>query len=226
MWEQAQRDEMVSIWTVCAGEPPSSDLSPFAQELHDRWKLDQNAPAGRRREDQISCQRLGVSSRYFSIPDCIYRRHPVSGEYMYAAEAALNGALQAGDDQVIQSLMEELEQSVDASAELVSPLGLGNHVDHQLTRRAVEDLGRPLWYYADFPYVLRNNTFWEQLEGEGWISRLFPITKGGLAAWVDAISAHASQVSTFWADDPAMRHEVADYLLSNGGIRLWRKPGA
>ncbi len=226
VWEQAKQNEMVSIWTVCAGEPPSSELSPFARELHDRWELDHNAPAQRRIEDQNSCQRLGASSRYFSTPDCIYRRNPASGEYLYASEAALNSALQAGDGQVIQSLQVELKQCLDPSAELVSPLGLGNHVDHQLARRAAEGLDRPLWYFADFPYVLRNTTFGEQLEREGWSSRLFPITEDGLAAWVDSISAHASQVSTFWANDLAMRQVVADYLNSSGGIRLWRKPGA
>ena len=58
-------------------------------------------------------------------------------------------------------------------------------------------------------------TYWEQLEGEGWTSQLFPISEDGLAAWVDSIRAHASQVSTFWADDLAMRQAVTNYLHSN-----------
>jgi LmbE family N-acetylglucosaminyl deacetylase len=208
VWEEAQRGEKVSIWTVCAGEPPSAELSPFARELHARWKLDQNAPS---------------SSRYLPISDCIYRRHPTTGEYLYHTEAALNGTLQAGDDLVIQSLQDELIRSQEPDSSYVSPLGLGNHVDHQHTRHAAESFGRTLWYYADYPYVIRNATLLEQMEMVGWASQVFPISQAGLMAWTDSISAHASQVSTFWANDQAMRLEVAGYLHANGGIRLWRK---
>ncbi len=224
MWEQAQHGELVSIWTICAGEPPFEDLSPFARELHQRWELGQNAPAQRRMEDRKSAQRLGASSRYFSITDCIYRRDPGTGEYMYAAEAALNGSLQAGDFRVIHKLQEELQRSLEPDVIFVCPLGLGKHVDHQLTRLAAEGLERCLWYYADFPYVLQNKTRLEQLETNGWISQVFPITQEGLAAWMDSISAHASQISTFWVNDLAMRQSVTEYLQSTGGIRLWKKP--
>jgi LmbE family N-acetylglucosaminyl deacetylase len=224
VWEQAKAGQAVSIWTVCAGEPPGRDFSPFAQELHARWEVGQNALVERRIEDVISCRRLGASYRYFSVPDCIYRRHPQSGEFMYASEAALNGPLQLGDTQLVHTLFTELSQSVQSEAVLVCPLGLGNHVDHQLTRQAVELLGLPLWYYADYPYVLRCKTQLEQMGREGWVSQVFPISQGGLAAWIDSISAYASQISTFWASDLEMRRSVMEYMQWNDGIRLWRKP--
>jgi LmbE family N-acetylglucosaminyl deacetylase len=226
VWEQAQQGEMVSIWTICAGEPTFEDLSPFAIQLHQRWELGQNAPAKRRMEDLNSSQRLGASNRYFSIPDCIYRRDPGTGEFIYTSEAALNGALQAGDSQVIHKLQEEIQLSLEPATVLVCPLGLGNHVDHQLTRRAAEGLGQDYWYYADYPYVLQNGTRLEQMEADGWISQAFPITPHGLSAWMDSISAYASQISTFWVNDLAMRQAVTDYHGSNGGIRLWKKPPA
>ncbi len=224
VWEQAQLGEMVGIWTVCAGEVPSDDLSPFAKELHARWGLGQNGPAQRRIEDQASVQTLGAYSRYFSILDCIYRLDPETGENMYNSEAALNGMLQAGDLHIIQSLQEEMRHSLDRKSIFVCPLGLGNHVDHQLTRLAAEGLEHELWYYADFPYVLRNKTCLEQMEEEGWTSRVFLISPHGLTAWTDSISAHASQISTFWENELAMQQAVEDYLYSNGGVRLWKKP--
>jgi LmbE family N-acetylglucosaminyl deacetylase len=226
VWEQAQQGELVSIWTICAGEALFEELSPFARGLHQRWELGQNAPAERRMEDFRSSQRLGASSRYFSITDCIYRRDPGTGEFMYASEAALNGALQAGDSQVIHKLEEEIQRSLEPHSDLVCPLGFGKHVDHQLTRRATEGLEQDFWYYADYPYVLQNGTLLEQMEADGWISHAFPITPDGLTAWMDSISAHASQISTFWVNDLAMRQAVTEYLHSNGGIRLWKKPRA
>jgi len=224
VWEQAQAGEMVSIWTVCAGEPPAGDFSPFVQELHARWELGENASAQRRVEDTNSCRRLGASYHYFSIPDCIYRRHPQMGEFMYASETALNGPLQPGDTQVIHSLQEVLMRSLQPDVVLVCPLGLGAHVDHQLTRLAAEGLGRELWYYADFPYLLQRKALVEQMEQEGWVSQVFPISLEGLEAWQDSVSAHASQISTFWVSDLAMRQAVADYLGWYKGLRLWRMP--
>jgi LmbE family N-acetylglucosaminyl deacetylase len=226
VWEQAQAGQVADIWTVCAGKPPVGDFSPFAQELHTRWEVSQNSPAERRIEDVDSCRRLGASHRYFSIPDCIYRRHPQTGEFMYASEAALNGPLQPGDTQVIHTLLEELRQSLQPDATLVCPLGLGNHVDHQLTRQAVEGLVCTPWYYADYPYVLHCEAKLEQMEQEGWVSQVFPISQGGLAAWLDSISAHGSQISTFWASDLEMRQAVTEYLHWNDGIYLWRKPAS
>jgi len=224
LWEQTQIAEMVSVWTVCAGEPPLEDLSPFAKELHARWEVGQNAPAQRRNEDNRSCHRLGASIRYFSIPDCIYRRHPITNEIMYPSEASLNGPLQPGDFQVIRTLQDEIRQSLPPNAILVCPLGLGHHVDHQLTRHAAEGLNHPLWYYADYPYVLRDNAQLELMEQEGWVSQVFPISVEGLAAWMDSISTHGSQISTFWESELAMRQAVTYYLYWNDGIRLWRKP--
>jgi LmbE family N-acetylglucosaminyl deacetylase len=226
VWEQAHRGEQVSLWTVCAGETPAGDFSPFANELHTRWDVGQNAPAQRRIEDIKSCQRLGAMPRYFSFPDCIYRRHPQTNEFMYASEVALNGPLQPGDLIVIRTVQEEIRQSLPPDAILVCPLGLGNHVDHQLTRQAAEGLDRQAWYYADYPYILRWNTQVDRMEQEGWVSQVFPISGDGLSAWMDSISAHRSQISTFWASDYDMRQAIMNYLHSNDGIRLWKKPAA
>ncbi len=143
---------------------------------------------------------------------------------MYASETALNGRLHPGDTQVIHTIQEALKRSLQSNVVLVCPLGLGAHVDHQLTRLAVEGLGRTLWYYADFPYVLRRKALVEQLEQEGWVSQVFPISEQGLVAWQDSVSAHGSQISTFWTNDIAMRQAVVDYLRWYGGIRLWKIP--
>jgi LmbE family N-acetylglucosaminyl deacetylase len=223
VWEQVQSGELVSIWTICASEPPSEILSPFAQALHTRWETSQNATTRRRAEDAISCRRLGAGSQYFSISDCIYRRHPQSGQFMYASETSLNGPLHPGEIALIDHLKTELEQSMPPDATLICPLALGAHVDHQLTRLAAEQLGRISWYYPDFPYVLRYKSHLEQMEREGWESELFPITSAGLLAWQDSISAHASQISTFWLNDQEMRKSISDYLFTNAGMRLWRK---
>ncbi len=222
VWEQAQSGEEVSIWTICAGEPPVGALSPFATQLHARWEAGSNAPARRKIEDGNSCRRLGANYRHFSIPDCIYRRNPLTGEFMYASEASLNGPLHPGDVKLAQDIRLKLRKRLPGNANLVCPLALGAHVDHQLTRSAAKRPGSALWFYADFPYVQRYKYQLDQLKVDGWDSQLFPVSQAGLLAWQDAIAAHASQISTFWSSELEMRKAVAAYLFENGGLRLWR----
>ena len=224
VWEQVQAGDAVSIWTVCAGSASVGELSPFAKELHMRWDVDENATAQRRIEDFNSCHRLGATWWYFTIPDCIYRRNPHTSEFMYASELSLNGPLQSADALTIMALQEEIKNFFPVDTVLVSPLGLGNHVDHQLTRLAAEGLDCTTWYYADYPYVLRCKEKLENMEQQGWVSQVFPISQDGLAAWQDSITAHGSQISTFWKGESEMRLAVRDYLKENKGIQLWRRP--
>ena len=224
VWEQVQAGDSVRIWAVWAGNASDGKLSPFAKELHLRWEADQDATVQRKIEDLNSCHRLGATYRYLAIPDCIYRRNPQTGEFLYSSEAALNGPLQPADSQNIASLREDIKRSIQTDMLLVSPMGLGNHVDHQLTRLVAEGLDCTAWYYADYPYVLRCKEKLEHMEQEGWVSQVFPISQEGLVAWQDSIAAHVSQISTFWMDEREMRLAVSNYLEKNKGIRLWRKP--
>jgi hypothetical protein len=96
-------------------------------------------------------------------------------------------------------------------------------VDHRLTRLAAEKLRRPLWYYADYPYVIRAEDPLKPFRREGWYSQVFPISEVGLVAWQEAVAAHHSQISTFWQDLDAMRQAIWAYRQSEGGIRLWKK---
>jgi hypothetical protein len=43
----------------------------------------------RRKEDRLSCASLGAAHKHFPIPDCIYRRSPVSGKHLYDSETAI-----------------------------------------------------------------------------------------------------------------------------------------
>ncbi len=224
VWEQVQAGEQVSIWTICAGDTPHGELSSFAQQLHTRWEIEQNAPHWRRYEDLTSCQRLGAGQRYFTVPDCIYRVDPMKGEPMYASEEALNGSLQPGDKMTVQALRKELKGLVTPEDRLVCPLALGKHVDHQMTRAATEGLALSLWYYADFPYVLKHPEELERIQTDGWVSQVYTITPPGLSAWQDSVAAHASQIGTFWVSEAAMHQALWDYLHWDDGIRLWRRP--
>jgi LmbE family N-acetylglucosaminyl deacetylase len=228
---QVQKGQRVSLWTVCAGDPPPGELSPFAASLHRRWETGFEAMEARRQEDARACSRLGAFYRHLDVPDCIYRRGSTSNRPLYASEEALFGPIHPDEAPLVERLQNRLEKEVPATAHIVCPLSLGGHVDHRLTVAAVEgmassrlELGRHhLWYYQDYPYAQQTGQWMDPQQGEGWEPTTFPISEDGLRAWGDAVAAHRSQISTFWPGVQAMRTALRAYARREGGIRLWRR---
>ncbi len=218
LWEQATAGESAEIWTICAGDPPPGPLSPFAESLHERWGSGREAMAARRAEDIESCARLGASHRHFSIPDCIYRHSEQSGEHFYPSETSLTGPMHPDEQSLVRRLRKTLKETLTPEVRLVCPLGLGNHVDHQLTRAAAESLHTPLWYYAEYPYI-REIPHWEPKDMP---PSVYPISAESITTWQDAVAAHGSQISTFWENIPEMRREILAYAREMKGIVLWR----
>jgi LmbE family N-acetylglucosaminyl deacetylase len=217
LWEQTHSGERVAVWTIFAGDPPPGELAPFAKELHARWGTDDPMPV-RRAEDAESCQRLGAADRHFPFADCIYRRSPVTGEYLYASEASLWAAIHPDDAALIEEIAAAIKRELPPEVTLVCPFGLGGHVDHRLVRVAAERLGGPLLYYADYPYALRAEN---QARLANLPSTVTAISPEGLLAWQDAVAAHKSQVSTFWKNPAEMRAAIRQYSGQMGGVRLY-----
>jgi LmbE family N-acetylglucosaminyl deacetylase len=167
---------------------------------------------------------MKATPSYFPIPDCIYRRSGVDGEALYASESAIMGPVHAMEAPLVEQLSRELKRRLPKDAEIVAPLALGGHVDHRLVRRAALGLDRPLWYYADVPYVLSRAEELKKLVKSGWKARVYPVSEAGLTAWQAAIAAHASQISTFWPDLGSMEAATSAYCRENQGIGLWQAP--
>jgi LmbE family N-acetylglucosaminyl deacetylase len=219
LWEQSQAGKRVSVWTICGGFPPPGAYSPFAASLHNRWQTGPEAIETRKKEDIAACQRLGANYLHFDIPDCIYRRSPKSGEHLYASEEELWISVHPDEEELIVQLAQRVQDLIPSDANIVCPLTLGDHVDHRLTRAAAEKLSLPLWYYADYPYLLEaeNLKALETLE-----SMQISISPEGLRAWQDAVAAYGSQISTFWQNLDEMRAAIQAYLHKMGGVKLFR----
>lgn len=224
VWEQVQAGDQVAIWTICAGAPARDEpLSVFALQLHTRWQTEEEAVEARQKEDTAAASRLGASLRYWDLPDCIYRRLP-GGKWLVNGEEDLWKPVHPLEMPVVDRLADWLAQGLHAEDALVSPLTLGNHVDHFLVRAAAEKLGRPLWYYADYPYAVAAQSDLFRKTGENWERVCYRITQAGLGAWQDAVGCYVSQISTFWGSLEEMRAALETYWCSGGGTCLW-KPG-
>lgn len=220
---QSTAGDQVHILTVCAGDPPDSSFSAFAQALHTRWGTDGFATvAQRRKEDQAACTLLGVTWQHETIPDCIYRRD-ASGRHLYTSDETLFGEIAPAEEPLVEHLTRRLENLVPADAHLVVPLTLGGHVDHRLVRRAAQKLARPLWYYADYPYARTASAreLLACLPTSACLHR-FPLSQANLQAWTSAMAAYASQLTTFWESEDALHAEMCAWAASLGGALLWR----
>ena len=242
--KQAQGGARVVVVTVCTGNPPAGPLSPFAQSIHERWAAEADGPvlaatpaemaALRRQEDLDALSALGIEIVHLDVPDCIYRVNPATNWPMYTSEAALFGALHPAESPLVRRVAGKLTTLLRGFGRhhLYVPLGLGQHVDHQLARKAAETSGSIHAYYEDFPYVVREGDRWPNLrspllEGRPLVPELARLTEADLDAWIDGIARYRSQLSTFWADRPALAAAVMHFAARTGGaggpaIRLWR----
>ena len=90
-------------------------------------------------------------------------------------------------------------------------------------RTAAEMLKRPLVYYADIPYLLKNP---QELSPKtaGMKESVQLVSESGLKSWIEAIEAYTSQMSSVF-DAPAvtpMPEKMRAYWSGRQGIALWK----
>ncbi len=219
--ERVASGDSVEIWTICAGDPPARPLSPFASELHRRWGTGREAIAVRRAEDFAACQVLKATPRHFSIPDCIYRCDPATGEPLIQFNEDLFRKLPESQVSLVEELSSQLTDRLTNGYKVVAPMTLGNHIDHQLVRRAAERLNFPLWFYADYPYAAQEPL--ASLSVLPFTGSVFnqPISPASLRTWQSAVAEFKSQISSFWESVNEMEKAIQVYWTGGGGCNLW-----
>jgi LmbE family N-acetylglucosaminyl deacetylase len=222
--QQIKAGRSILIVTITAGNPPIAGLSDFAKGLHQRWERVSEAVATRRLEDKLACERLGADFLQWPFSDCIYRLDPHTGRPLYASEKALFGPLHPTESTLVKQLAQSISELPDWEHFLI-PLSVGNHVDHQLARRAAEHFlgsARPI-YYEEYPYA-QNADILELLSPPDldWQPKIIPLSKNDLNAKIEAIACYRSQLSTFFTDLDDLVKQVTEYHIEIGGERLWQ----
>lgn len=221
----------VTIMTVMGGNPPDPlPQSPLIDELHTRWDAGENPVEIRKKEDAQAARALGAITAVITIPDCIYRTH--NSVALYQTGASLFSDIHPHDPAQEKLRLDDLTTETFIKGVYV-PLGIGNHVDHQLVRDAgihLHDQHPPfeIWFYEDYPYsedekkreaTIQN--FPRKLESVTHI-----LKPSAMRAKLGAIACYQSQISTFWATLNEMKDKVEAHmkLIGNGDIaeRFWR----
>lgn len=150
---QTGAGDRVLVVTIFAGSAGSAAAPPPARS--GTWDAFRDV-AARRREDRRALETLGAEHRWFDYADAIQRhRRYASVIGITAPRPRREAPLQTR----VAAAIEEVSRQHPA-ATLYFPLGIGNHVDHQLVsavgleRQRIE-ARRPcgLLFYEDTPYV-------------------------------------------------------------------------
>jgi len=216
---QAAGGESVLVATICAGDPGPEPLTEFAQMLHTVWGSRPSPVGDRRSEDRVACGRLDASVLHLEFPDAIYRRSP-AGAALYASEEALLGPIASEEAGLIQKVAERLESACRPDARIYSPLAIGGHVDHRLTRSAAERMGRPLCYYRDFPFASQAGMVPSEFPPPSGRETVLPLSAEEIQAWASAVAEYQSQISTFWPDIYALYQEIRTFHDLASGVVL------
>lgn len=220
VWDLAQRGQRVEVWTLFAGLPADTEYSPFAQQIHTLWGISgQAAFHARREEDLAACAVLGAVPRHFDWLDAIYRQNPATGEPTVEDNVALFS--RQPEPALVEEIAAVISVELSQGSQLVLPIGLGGHIDHQAAVQAGQHSGKAVCFYADYPYVLLDFDS-PAFQAEEWEKIPHPLGQDALRAWEDAVLSYTSQLSSFWRDEDETRISLLNYLAGGGG-RLWER---
>ena len=220
IYDQARAGNEVEIWTMVCGYPNEQEASPFARELHEKWGFHsiEETIRSRREENRLAAKIVGARDVYFDFIDCIYRRGR-DGKWLYEANTFVPP--QPDDDGIPTRMTQSLLERLKPDDVIVCPLAIGGHTDHVIVRRAVENLNRLLFYYADIPYLLDNASALDPIKNMMRSKRQW-ISAKGLSAWQDGSAAYASQITLEFESQKKMRRAIARYGRWSFG--LWTLP--
>jgi LmbE family N-acetylglucosaminyl deacetylase len=220
VWDLTQKGHTVAIWTLIAGIPIDEIYSPLAEAIHYEWGLSGAAAfRARREEDHAACGVMGAELRHFDWLDAIYRRDTQTGEPIVPDfETLFSGPPEAD---LVEDIVAILREELPEGPQLVFPIGLGGHIDHQAVVRAGARVGGVAYYYADYPYIIENFDS-PSFTGNQWKTVPHSLGQDALEAWCEAVLCYRSQLSSFWRDDAETRLALRNYLAGGGG-RLWVK---
>jgi LmbE family N-acetylglucosaminyl deacetylase len=168
---QRTKVHVITLFTE-ALSPSSISAKQFLKQCHqqDPKKLFQE----RREEDLNAFNSLGIQSIHLGYIDALWRKKrknnflfKILGKFIPEFDCVYptyrlhisQGKISKNDNELIIEIAQKLNEIFKKSGSnnaVFCPLGIGDHVDHVITRKIVEQVVKPI-YWADQPYVLRSN---------------------------------------------------------------------
>ena len=189
----------------------------------------------RRREDIEAMHSVDTDFVHLSFPDGIYRRSPLTGRLIYRNARETWIAPRIDDMGHIEELYLVLRRlCLDLGRILLlSPMGIGHHVDHQIAaqvavRMAATNAGAELLFYEDFPYVADPRVGRGDPDDPPKALRRLGLDPAqrfvvpvDTEAKVRLLQHYASQVAPLFGDDDGMRQCVTSHMHEGQPCELY-----
>jgi LmbE family N-acetylglucosaminyl deacetylase len=231
IYQERQAGLSVLVVTLMAGDAPPEAVAlptPILADLHTRWELElnPNPVAARRAEDRDALTILNADLLHWEWPECVYRRHPRTGEFLYPSEESLWHRVHPIEKSLPVQLAQQLaDLPLAQEGRVYVPLTVGGHVDHHLVARAAQLWGAPhgeMVYYEEYPYAEHPEALRTVLgNGDGWRAELIFLDDEALAAKTVAVACYHSQISTFFTGTDELAKRLRDYAAIAGGGQKW-----
>ncbi|WP_317205266.1 PIG-L deacetylase family protein [Janthinobacterium sp.] len=209
------------VVTICSGNPPRLARADGGGKAPSR--RGHVSPRIRRSEDIAAMRSIRAEFVHLSFPDAIYRRSPATGKLIYRNARERWLSARADDAAYVEELYLLLRRlCLDLGGILlVSPMGIGDHVDHQITARVAQRLGAAgasLLFYEDFPYVA--DPLSGRGDGDGPAAalarmQLVPLQRYTVPVAVEdkvqLLRHYASQVTVLFGGEEGMRGAIAGH---------------
>lgn len=217
---QKAQELAILVVTLFAGEP-QPPFSPFAQSVHRTWHASEARPYQvRKEEERKAMAMLGVDYLWLDWSEILYRDSELSeASDLFCEPGTL--AVRPGDASLFATLCSLLADVSRAysRAQMVVPLGLGWHRDHNLVFQAalkVLDRNR-LLFFEDFPYA----TYYSGDELREYVKpyNMIPLEEDiseCLEQRIAVSEAYQSQIPTFYYAAPSFREVIREYTLAAG----------
>ncbi|MGE0279328.1 MAG: PIG-L deacetylase family protein [Rhizobiaceae bacterium] len=231
----AKGTDVVVATAFTADAPPPEDVSSLATDLHALWNIGPNPFEQRRREDVASVAILGARILHGHLPDAIYRTGP-AGDFLYSTRQSISQppSEQDGIGNVLSQLLDNWIGEISPDL-VLSPLGVGRHVDHVLTTNALHRVAkaRPVnvALYEDMPYstglfpVANPDSVEAALGRTSWRvagPRVVPVE---ISKKLDAVAAYGSQLADIFPNGLHFGSVLEDYMRNCGNgtfaERIW-----
>jgi LmbE family N-acetylglucosaminyl deacetylase len=225
---QTSAGQRVLVVTICAGRPAAgTELSPFAQYLHTAWALGDDPVALRREEDRRALALLGCAGLQLELLDAPYRAGAYGERDAVFGSPIAYDPLATALDPILAQLYAQ-----QPGARFYLPLGVGQHVDHQLVCAAGTNLhtqGVDIVWYEDAPYAAKQpQAVARRLAAlpDQYVPEVIAID-AMLERKLSAIGEYRSQLRELFGA-AAMEQVMTDYAALLGsdqhsfGERIWR----
>ena len=227
---QHRTGHRVLVITIFAAAPnPRSPLSSLARGIHRHMGCGDDPVSIRQQEDRAAMAGLGAEWHWLTFKDGIYRGDPARGEWFYPGMEDLFGPVHPQDLSLACSIADAVETLFRGAPAPVfyAPLGIGNHVDHQLTLQAgclLFERGQAVAFYEDYPYAdpaHSSNSDGKSphslqaavsaMESRGATQMLSALEEADLQARIDSACAYRSQLG----DLQNAAHVIGFHLRGN-----------